>query len=405
MAGAKFRSLALLGPALVAGVAYIDPGNVATNLSSGARFGYLLTWVIVAANLMAWLVQFLSAKLGLVTSQSVPQLLGERLGGGWRRALFFLQAQVVAIATDVAEVLGGAIALNLLFGLPLLVGGLITGAISMALLALHSRGRIRAFEFVILGLVLVTGVGFVAALFVAPPSGPDAIAGLVPSFAGSNSVLLAAGIVGATIMPHAIYAHSALSRDRFASVLKTATLKNMLAATKWDVSIAMVIAGAVNLAILFVGASSLFGVSIENSIAGAYGAIHSGLGAVVAILFAYGLLASGLASSAVGTYAGGEISAGLLRRRLSPLVVRGFTLIPAILVIALTQDATTALVYSQVLLSFGIPFALFPLVRLTSDRGLMGEHVNGAWTRRIGYSIAVLITALNVYLLAVTLLG
>jgi len=402
MARGKFRGLALIGPALVAGVAYIDPGNVATNLSAGARYGYLLTWVIVAANLMAWLVQFLSAKLGLVTGKSVPQLLGERLLSGWRRPLFWIQAQAVAVATDVAEVLGGAIALNLLFGLPIVVGGLITGSTSMALLALHSRGRIRLFEFVILGLVLVTGIGFVAALFVAPPDGAAAIAGLTPKFADGNSVLLAVGIVGATIMPHAIYAHSALSRDRFAQVLKTATLKNMLLATKWDVSVAMLIAGAINLAIMFVGASSLFGVSIENSIEGAFHAIHHGLGNLVAILFAYGLLASGLASSAVGTYAGGEISAGLLRRKLSPLVVRAFTLVPAILVISLTQDPTTALVYSQVLLSFGIPFALFPLVRLTSDAGLMGAHVNGALTRRIGYSIAALITALNAYLVVVS---
>jgi manganese transport protein len=405
MARGKFRGLALLGPALVAGVAYIDPGNVATNLSSGARFGYLLTWVIVAANLMAWLVQYLSAKLGLVTGQSVPQLLGDRLGQGWRRPLFWFQAQIVAIATDVAEVIGGAIALKLLFNLPVIYGGLLTGLISMALLALHSRGRIRSFEFVILGLVLVTGIGFVAALFVAPPNAAEAVQGLLPRFGDNSSVLLAAGIVGATIMPHAIYAHSALSRDRFASVLKTATLKNMISATKWDVSIAMLIAGAVNLAILFVGASSLFGVSIENSIEGAYHAIHAGLGDVVAILFAYGLLASGLASSAVGTYAGGEISAGLLRRRLSPLVVRAFTLVPALLIIGLTQDPTTALVYSQVLLSFGIPFALFPLVRLTSNREIMGEHANGTWTRRVGYLIAALITALNVYLLALTLLS
>lgn len=399
------KGVALLGPAIVAAVAYLDPGNVATNLSAGAGFGYLLTWVIILANLMAWLVQYLSARLGLVTGSTLPELLGARMRTGRGRFAFWLQAQVVAIATDVAEVIGGALALNLLFNLPVLTGGVITGVISTFLLSLRSRGLLRAFEFVILALVLITGVGFVAALFVAPPAVSGIASGLIPGFADSTSVLLAVGIFGATIMPHAIYAHSALSRDRFAAIMHTTNLRVLLRATKWDVTIAMALAGLVNLAILFVGASALSGVTISNSISGAYIALHASLGTTVAVLFAFGLLASGLASSAVGTFAGGVITQGFLKREWNPLVLRVVTLLPALVVIAVASDPTQALVYSQVLLSFGLPFAVFPLVRLTSDARLMGEHVNGRVTRLLGYSVAVLVTALNLALLWLTFAG
>ncbi|MFM6963508.1 MAG: Nramp family divalent metal transporter [Micrococcales bacterium] len=399
------RGASLLGPAIVAGVAYLDPGNVATNLSAGAGYGFLLTWVIVLATLTAWLVQYLSAKLGLVTGRTVPELLGERLGSKSKRVLFWLQAQVVAIATDVAEVIGGAIALNLLFDLPLLLGGLITGAISMALLAVQSRGWLRVFEVVILGLILVTGVGFFAALVIAPPSGSAIAAGLVPLFGDSGSIVLAAGMVGATIMPHAIYAHSALSRDRFKHFLNTDNLARLIRATKWDVSIAMVIAGSINLAILFMAATSLFGVEMQNSIYTAYLALNADLGHTVAVLFAFGLLASGLASTSVGTYAGGVITSGLMGQKLPPMLLRGLTLIPALAVIALASDATSALVYSQVLLSFGIPFALFPLVRLTSDARLMGSNANGSVTRLLGYAVAGVISALNVWVIATAFFG
>ena len=396
------KGIALLGPAIVAGVAYLDPGNVATNLSAGASYGFTLTWVIVLATLTAWLVQYLSAKLGLVTGKTVPELLGERFSTSSRRLGFWSQAALVAIATDVAEVIGGAIALNLLFELPVLVGGLITGAISMLLLSLQSRGLLRAFEVVILGLVLVTGVGFFAALYIAPPDATAIVGGLVPKFTDQQSVFLAAGMVGATIMPHAIYAHSALSRDRFASILHTDNIKRLLRATKWDVTIAMVIAGSINMAILFMAATSLYGVSISNSIFTAYLALNASLGHTVAVLFALGLLASGLASSSVGTYAGGVITSGLLKRKLPPLLLRAFTLVPALLVVTLASDATTALVYSQVLLSFGIPFALFPLVRLTSNRQIMGNYANSGATRILGFVVSGLISVLNLYLLLVT---
>ena len=395
----RLKVLSLLGPALVAGVAYIDPGNVATNLSAGAQFAYQLTWVIGSANLVAWLVQFLSAKLGLVTSKSMPELLGSRFKSKLARYGYYAQAQTVAIATDVAEVLGGAIALNLLFRLDLLIGGLITGVVSMALLTLQGRGKIRGFESVIIGLILITGIGFVAALVVSPPSGTGIVAGLVPQFSSSEAVLLAAGIVGATIMPHAIYAHSALSRDRLAISLQTTRMETHVRAAKWDVSIAMIIAGAINLSILFVGASALFGTSVEATITGAYSAIHDALGDAPAVFFAVGLLASGLASSSVGTYAGAEISQGLLKRKLSPLLLRSFTLIPALLAIALSSNPTQTLIYSQVLLSFGLPFALFPLIRLTSDKKLMGKFVNRRTTVVLGYLAALVIAALNVYLI------
>jgi manganese transport protein len=275
----------------------------------------------------------------------------------------------------------------------------------MLLLSLQSRGLLRVFETVILGLVLVTGVGFFAALVIAPPSTPAIVAGLVPQFSDSGAVLLAAGMVGATIMPHAIYAHSALSRDRFAGIIDTSNLKRLLRATKLDVTIAMVIAGSINLAILFMAATSLFGVKMGDAIYTAYLALNADLGHTVAELFAFGLLASGLASSSVGTYAGGVISSGLLRRKWSPLLLRAMTLVPALVVLALSSDPTSALVYSQVLLSFGLPFALFPLVRLTSDARLMGENANSRATRILGYFVASLITALNVYLLAVFALG
>ena len=393
------RGLSLLGPAIVAGVAYLDPGNVATNLSAGAEYGYLLTWVVVLATLTAWLVQYLSAKLGLVTGRTVPELLGDRLSSRGKRLWFWLQAQLVAIATDIAEVIGGAIALNLLFDLPVLLAGLITGVISMLLLSLQSRGLLRVFEVVILGLVLVTGVGFFAALVIAPPDGAAVAQGMVPQFGDSGSVVLAAGMVGATIMPHAIYAHSALSRDRFRHFLHSDNLKRLLRATKIDVTVAMVIAGSINLAILFMAATSLLGVEMQNSIFTAYLALNADLGHVVATLFAFGLLASGLASTSVGTYAGGVITAGLIGKKLPPLLLRGLTLIPALVVLALASDPTSALVYSQVLLSFGIPFALFPLIRLTSDRKLMGNHVNKPGTKALGYAVAAVITLLNVWVI------
>lgn len=396
----RTQGLYLLGPALVAGVAYLDPGNVATNLTAGAKFGYMLLWVIVLANTTAWLVQYLSAKLGVVTGKSLPTVLGERFKSRPARILYWIQAELIAMATDVAEVIGGALALYIIFDIPLIYGGLITGVISLGMLGLQGTGRVRGFEFVIIGLVAVTAVGFLAGLFVAPPDPGQVAAGLIPQFDGSESLLLAVGIIGATIMPHAIYAHSALSRDRFPDLYQSGRSKErILRATKWDVSLAMLIAGAVNVGILLVGAVTLFGQAETDSILGAHAAISLNLGEGIALLFALGLLASGLASSSVGAYAGSVIMEGLIKKRVSIIVRRSVTLIPALIILSLNVNATQALVLSQVVLSFGIPFALFPLVKLCSDANIMGKYRSQAWVSGLGYLIAGTLSILNALLI------
>ncbi len=447
------RGLWLLGPALVAGVAYLDPGNVASNMTAGAQYGYLLVWVVVAGNVMAWLIQYLSAKLGVVTGQSLPEVLGSRLRNRWARRSYWLQAELVAMATDLAEVIGGAVALNLLFNIPLLLGGFITGAVSMILLAVQSRRGPRPFEFVIIGLMIIIAIGFVAGVFVAPPDPAGVVGGLLPRFEGTGSVLLAASILGATIMPHAIYAHSALARDRFGShpatrartrlirpvrrtrqatpdrpthlvehetdrpereradaaaeIVRTnpGRIRALLTATRWDVSIAMVIAGSVNLAILLLAAANLAGVAGTDSLEGAHAALAAGLGTAVATLFAVGLLASGLASTSVGAYAGAEIMHGLLHVRIPLLARRLVTLIPALVILGIGVDPTLALVLSQVVLSFGIPFALIPLVVLTAQRRTLGVWANRRWTTAAGVVASVLLIALNAALLWLVLTG
>ncbi|MFJ2369009.1 Nramp family divalent metal transporter [Microbacterium sp. NPDC087665] len=413
------RSMWLLGPALVAGVAYLDPGNVASNMTAGAQYGYLLVWVVLAGNVMAWLIQYLSAKLGVVTGQSLPEVLGSRIRNKWARRSYWLQAELVAMATDLAEVIGGAVALNLLFNVPLLLGGLITGAVSMVLLAVQSRRGARPFEFVIIGLMVIITVGFVAGVFIAPPDPAGVVGGLVPRFEGTGSVLLAASILGATIMPHAIYAHSALSRDRFganprhqktdavaeAARTETSRIRRILTATRWDVTIAMIIAGSVNLGILLLAAANLAGVEGTDSLEGAHAALAAGLGPVVATFFAVGLLASGLASTSVGAYAGAEIMHGLLHVRIPLLARRLVTLIPALVILGLNIDPTLALVLSQVVLSFGIPFALIPLVVLTAQRRTLGAWTNRVWTTAAGVIASVLLIALNGALLWLVLTG
>lgn len=405
-AGARTRSLLpLLGPAMVAGVAYLDPGNVASNASAGAKYGYLLVWVVVVANAMAWLIQYLSAKLGLSTGESLPGILGTRIRRRGARYAYWVQAELVAMATDVAEVLGGAIALNLLFGLPLLVGGIITGTISMLLLLLHSRRGSRSFESVVIGLVAIIAVGFCAGILFAPLDPAAAVAGLVPRFTDSGSVLLAASIMGATVMPHAIYAHSALTRDRFGRVDEGPERRRVLRATRVDVTVALAIAGTVNVVILLLAAATLQGVDGTNTLEGAHAAIGAALGPVVATLFAVGLLASGLASTSVGAYAGAEIMRGLLHVDIPLIVRRLITLIPALIVLVIGFDPTLALILSQVVLSFGIPFALVPLVRLTSLRELLGESANRWWTTLLAVVAAVLLIALNATLLALVVTG
>ena len=404
-------------------MAYLDPGNVASNMTAGARYGYLLVWVVVLANVMAWLIQYLSAKLGIVTGHSLPETLGTRIRNPWARRAYWLQAELVAMATDVAEVIGGAVALYLLFGVPLLWGGFITGTVSIVLLLIQSRGGARPFEFVVIGLVAVIGIGFTYGVFVAPPDPGGIAGGLTPRFEGTDSVLLAASILGATIMPHAIYAHSALARDRFAPStsrkdatgivdrgvalddLRGISTPRLLRATRWDVTIAMLIAGTVNLCILLLAAANLAGVPGTDTLEGAYSALYDGIGPVVATLFAIGLLASGLASTSVGAYAGAEIMRGLLRIRVPLLVRRLVTLLPALALLAFGVDPTLALVLSQVVLSFGIPFALVPLVALTSRDDVLGRFRNHIATTVAGIVASVFLIALNGVLLWLVFTG
>ncbi len=394
----------LLGPAFVAAIAYVDPGNVAANVSSGAQFGYLLLWVIVVANVLAGLVQYLSAKLGLVTGQSLPEAIGGQMTRPLRLA-FWAQAELVAMATDVAEMVGGAIALRILFGLPLLAGGVVTGVVSLLLLAIQDRRGQLLFERVITGLLLVIAVGFAASFFVATPP-PDAVMnGLVPRFRGTESVLLAAAILGATVMPHAIYLHSGLALDRHGHPETGQRRRRLLRVTRVDVLLAMAVAGTVNAAMLLVAAINLQGQQGTASIDGAYSAIRGTLGPTIAVLFAIGLLASGLASASVGAYAGAMIMQGLLHRSIPMLVRRLITLGPALAILALGFDPTRALVLSQVVLSFGIPFAVLPLVRLTSNRELMGNDANHPVTTVIGWAVAVLVSLLNMVLICLTVAG
>ncbi len=397
------HSVSLLGPAFVAAIAYVDPGNVAANVTAGARYGYLLLWVLVASNLVAVVVQYQSAKLGLATGRSLPELLGGRMRRVPRLA-FWAQAELVAAATDLAEVLGGAIALQILFGLPLVIGGAIVGVVSMLLLEVQSRSGQRQFEFVIIGLLVVITVGFLAGLFVKLPEASALLGGLRPRFAGTDSVILAASMLGATVMPHAIYVHSALARDRHKTVAAE-QLPTLLRATRTDVAGALALAGVVNVAMLLLAAANLQGVAGTDTIAGAHAAIAAALGPLVGAVFGVGLLASGLASTSVGSYAGSTIMEGLLHWHVPLLTRRAVTLVPALVVLALGAEPTWALVLSQVVLSFGIPFALVPLGLLTSNREVMGAAVNGAATRLLLGAIVVTVVALNIVLLVLLALG
>ncbi|MCT1548952.1 Nramp family divalent metal transporter [Brevibacterium casei] len=396
-------SLLLLGPAFVAAVAYVDPGNVAANLTAGAEYGYLLVWVLVAANLIAVLVQYLSSKLGLVSGQSLSGILGRRLGRR-RRLAYWGQAEIVAIATDLAEVVGGAIALKILFDLPLLLGGVIVGIVSLVLLSIQSSRGQRPFEFVIIGFLAIIAIGFLAGLVVGDVDWGQAAGGLLPRLEGTNSLVLAASMLGATVMPHAIYLHSALSVDRHGGQPRTA-IPRLLRASRWDVVASLVIAGSVNIAMLLLAAAALRGEGGTDTIEGAHAVVTANLGEVVGLFFGIGLLASGLASSAVGSYAGASIMQGLLRVDIPIVWQRAVTMIPALIVLAIGADPTWALVVSQVVLSLGIPFAMVPLVRLTANRAIMGEYANGRWITTAAVIASALIIALNVALLVLLALG
>jgi len=387
----------------VAAVAYVDPGNFATNISGGAQFGYLLLWVILGANLMAMLIQSLSGKIGLATGRNLAELCREHFPRRTSLGLW-VQAEIIAMATDLAEFVGAAIALNLLFGIPLFPAGLITAVVAFGLLGLQRLGY-RHFEVVIAGMLGVILLGF---LYDTLRIGADAgavAAGFVPSFSGTESVLLATGILGATVMPHVIYLHSALTQGRMPAA-DDRERRHQLRWQRVDVLIAMGIAGLINISMLVI-AASLFntrGIPVET-----IEQAHRGFGDLVgpgaALAFALALLASGFAASSVGTYSGQVVMQGFIDRSIPVVLRRLITMTPALVVLAIGVDPTRPLVISQVVLSFGIPFALVPLIVLTRRRDVMGALVNRSVTTLVATVVAALIIALNAFLLFDTFLG
>ena len=394
-----------LGPAFIACVAYVDPGNFATNMAGGAKFGYLLLWVIVAANLMAMLIQSMSAKLGIATGQNLPEVCRDR----FPRAVTFglwIQAEAIAMATDLAEFIGAALGLNLLFGIPLFLAGVLTGLAAFAILALQARG-FRRLEAVIAGLVGVIVLSFATQVFLAKPRIVDVLGGLDPAFSGKESVLLSVGILGATVMPHVIYLHSALTQHRLVGASDEAK-RRIFRFELVDVMIAMGLAGVINAAML-ITASAVFHTrglfDVGDDLTEVYDGLGTHLGSHANILFGIALLASGLSSSSVGTMSGQVVMQGFIRRQIPLFVRRAVTMTPALIVLAIGIDPSRSLVISQVVLSFGIPFALIPLVLFCANRRLMGVLVNRRSTTAAAVVVAAIIAMLNIFLLEQTLVG
>jgi manganese transport protein len=398
----KFRLLPFLGPAFVACVAYIDPGNFATNIAGGSKYGYTLLWVIVASNLMAMLIQMLSAKLGIATGRNLPEVCREQFSRRTSISLW-VQAEAIAMATDLAEFLGAVVGFHLLLGIALLPAAGLTAVAAFGILGLQRFG-FRPFEAVIVVLVAVVGVCYISELFMAhPPLGTVGVHAIKPEFAGSGSVLLAVGILGATVMPHVIYLHSALMQHRVVPDTD-AEAKRLMRFTRIDVIIAMSLAGIINMAMLIMAASVFFKSGHHNvdSLEGAHKTLEPILGGASSIMFALALLASGLSSSAVGTLSGQVVMQGFIRRRIPIFLRRTVTMLPALVVIAIGLDPSRTLVISQVVLSFGIPFALIPLVVFTSKKRIMGVLVNHPLTTAAAVVVAALIVGLNLYLLGQT---
>jgi manganese transport protein len=387
-----------LGPAFVAAVAYVDPGNFATNISGGAQFGYLLLWVILTSNLMAMLIQSMSAKLGIATGKNLPEVCRDRFP---RPVTIFLwlQAEIIAMATDLAEFIGAALALNLLFGIPLLPAGLFTGVGVFGILALQRRG-FRPLEAVISSLIGVIVLGFAFQMFYARPPAERILAGLfTPQFAGTESVLIASGILGATVMPHVIYLHSALTQRRVEG--RTDEKKKIFSFERIDVVIAMAIAGTINASML-ITAAALFhanGLTGVGDIDKAFEQLKVVASDNAAILFGVALLSSGFSSSSVGTMAGQVVMQGFINRRIPLFLRRLITMVPALTILAIGVNPSRSLVISQVVLSFGIPFALIPLLLFCRNRNLMGVLVNHRLTTAVATVVVTLIVCLNVFLL------
>ncbi|HYJ74192.1 MAG TPA: Nramp family divalent metal transporter [Kineosporiaceae bacterium] len=395
-APSRRRLLALLGPAFVASIAYVDPGNFATNTAAGASAGYALAWVVVAASGLAMLIQTLSGKLGLATGHNLPELCRLHFPRPVSLGLW-VQAEIVAMATDLAEVLGGAVALNLLFGVPPVAGGVLTAAVAMALLTLSGR-RQRTFEYVVGGMLLTILAGFAYNLVLVRPDAAGVARGLVPDLPGDDAFVLATGILGATVMPHVIYLHGALTQQRGEA---RPDVRRYLRAHRIDVLVAMSVAGLVNLGMLVLAGRLFHGSVLPDldTLEGAHAALGRLLDAPAATAFALALLASGFASAGVGTYAGQVVMEGFLRRRAPLLARRLLTLVPALVVLVLGIDATRALVVSQVVLSFGIPFALVPLVLLGRRRDVMGDLADARGTTVAAAVASALVVVLNGLLL------
>lgn len=393
------RLLPFMGPAFIASVAYMDPGNFATNIQGGAEFGYTLLWVIVASNLMAMLIQSLSAKLGIASGFN----LAEQCRNNFPRPVvwgMWVISELVAMATDLAEFLGAALGLNLLFGIPLWLAGLLTVAITFLILGLERYG-FRPLEAVITGLVGIVAVSYLIETILDKPDwGNVAYHAFVPSFSGPESVLIATGILGATVMPHVIFLHSALTQGRIV-VKDSLQRKRLFRFEVVDIGIAMGLAGMINAAMLIMAASTFFnnGLTHIGSIEEAHRTLEPLLGSAASWVFGISLLASGLSSSSVGTMAGQVIMGGFLHRQIPTWVRRLVTVIPPMLIILMGLDPTRTLVISQVVLSFGLPFAIVPLVMFTARKDIMGDLVNRRSTTLIASLIATLILALNIFLL------
>jgi manganese transport protein len=384
----------------------VDPGNFATNIAGGAKYGYMLLWVVLAANLMAMLVQSMSAKLGIATGFNLAEVCRQKFPfpavvGLW------IQAEVIAMATDLAEFIGAAIGIHLLFpGVPLFVAGILTAFAAFGILAIQSRG-FRGFEAVIAALVGVIVAAFAFEVILAKPSVSGVVTGLItPRFDGTESILLGAGILGATVMPHVIYLHSALTQRRVVGATE-AEQQKIYSFERWDVIIAMGLAGLINIAMLTIAAAAFYGHGLSNiqNLDQAFAGLRVQLGHGADIFFGLGLLASGLSSSSVGTLAGQVVMQGFIRRQIPLFLRRAITMAPALIVIAVGLDPSRALVLSQVVLSFGIPFALIPLVIFCRDRGLMGTLVNNRATTLIATAVVAVIVSLNVFLISLLVSG
>lgn len=403
--GLLARLLPFMGPAFIASVAYMDPGNFATNIQAGAQYGYLLLWVILASNLMAMLIQTLSAKLGIATQLNLAEQCRAHLPR-WMVWFMWGLMEVVAMATDLAEFLGAALGFNLLFGMPLWIAGIVTAIATFIILGLERYG-FRPLEAVITVMIGVVAASYLIETFLGRPDwGNVAYYALVPHFSDGESIVLAAGILGATVMPHAIFLHSSLMQDRI-HVKDPALLKRLFHFEVVDVLVAMGVAGLINMAMLIMAATTFFGHGATNvgSIEDAHRTLQPLLGSAASAVFAISLLAAGLSSASVGTMAGQVIMQGFLHHKIPVLARRIVTMIPSLVVIAIGLDPTRTLVISQVVLSFGLPFAIIPLVIFTARKDIMGALTNSKLTTIVASAVAAIVVCLNVYLLVQIISG